>query len=60
LLVLGLIVYTPWGNAVFGTAPLACTALLVCLPFAVLMLLAEEIRKALVRRRNSRGALVAT
>jgi magnesium-transporting ATPase (P-type) len=44
------IVYTPLGQAVFGTAPLPFSVWLFMLPFALLMLLAEELRKLIVRR----------
>jgi sodium/potassium-transporting ATPase subunit alpha len=44
------IVYTPIGHAVFGTAPLPFPVWLFMLPFALLMLLAEELRKLIVRR----------
>ena len=44
------IVYTPWGNALFGTAPIESEVWLFCLPFAAGMLLAEELRKWLVGR----------
>ena len=44
------IVYTPAGNALFGTAPLAASAWLFVLPFALGMLALEEGRKAVVRR----------
>lgn len=46
---LALIVYSPWGNAVFQTAPLPVEVWLFILPFALLMLTLEEARKALVR-----------
>jgi len=45
------IVYTPAGNWVFGTAPLEAGVWLPMLPCALLMLGAEEVRKALARRR---------
>jgi len=45
------IVYTPWGNAAFGTAPIGAEAWLFMLPFAAAMLALEESRKAFVRRR---------
>jgi sodium/potassium-transporting ATPase subunit alpha len=45
------IVYTPWGNRLFGTAPLSGEAWLYMLPFALLLGLAEEARKAWSRRR---------
>lgn len=43
------VVYTPWGNALFGTAPLSADVWLLAVPFAFLLLVAEEVRKALVR-----------
>ena len=46
------IVYTPWGNRLFGTAPIALETWLFMLPFAAGMLLLEETRKALRRRRD--------
>ncbi len=55
-LVLG-IVYTPWGQAVFGTAALPFEVWLFMLPFAGAMFLLEEARKLLarlaVRRRGA-------
>ena len=47
------IVYTPVGNWLFGTAPLEAKAWLLALPFVLLMLAAEELRKAVARRRAS-------
>ena len=43
------IVYTPWGNAVFGTEPIRAEAWLFMLPFALAMLVLEELRKAVLR-----------
>jgi calcium-translocating P-type ATPase len=39
--------YTPWGNEIFGTAPIALDVWLFTLPFALGMLLIEELRKRL-------------
>ncbi len=59
LLVLGLaveaallaaIVYAPWGQRLFATAPLRLDAWLYMLPFALGLGIAEEVRKALARR----------
>ncbi|WNB77777.1 cation-translocating P-type ATPase [Methylomonas koyamae] len=53
LLEIGLIlaiVYTPWGNALFGAAPIGGEVWLFALPFALGMLALEEGRKWLVRR----------
>ena len=44
------IVYTPLGNRLFGTAPLGVEVWLYALPFALLLGVAEEGRKRLVRR----------
>lgn len=49
LLLLLLIVYTPWGNRLFGTEALGIEVWLFILPFMLVMLLAEELRKAVVR-----------
>ena len=52
------IVYTPVGNFVFGTAPIGADFWLFMLPFATAMVTGEEIRKWIVRtldgRRNGR------
>lgn len=44
------IVYHPFGNKIFGTAPLESNIWLILLPFSVILLTAEEIRKAVIRR----------
>jgi sodium/potassium-transporting ATPase subunit alpha len=44
------IVYHPLGNALFATAPLPWSLWLAFVPFALLLLFAEEARKYLVRR----------
>ncbi len=44
--------YTPWGNALLATAPLNGTTWAFMLPFAASMLVLEELRKALARRRK--------
>jgi magnesium-transporting ATPase (P-type) len=42
--------YTPWGNRVFGTAPIAVDVWRHVMPFALGMVALEEARKWLVRR----------
>ncbi len=54
LVLLALIAYTPWGNALFGTAPLEAGAWLFIISLMPAMLLIEELRKALVRRSIAR------
>ena len=44
------IVYTPWGQSIFGTAALPPEAWLFMLPFAAAMLLLEEARKLVARK----------
>jgi magnesium-transporting ATPase (P-type) len=45
------IVYTPCGQALFGTAPLPVAVWLFVLPFGVAMAALEELRKAVARAR---------
>jgi magnesium-transporting ATPase (P-type) len=49
-----LIDYTPWGNALFGTAPIPLAVWLFIIPFAFGMLALEELRKWFVRARPIR------
>jgi magnesium-transporting ATPase (P-type) len=42
--------YTSWGNSLFGTTPISINVWLYVVPFALTMLLLEELRKVLVRR----------
>jgi magnesium-transporting ATPase (P-type) len=51
---IALIDYTPWGNALFGTAPIQTAVWLFIVPFALAMLAAEESRKWIVRTGLSR------
>ena len=48
--------YTPTGNRLFGTAPIALDVWLQVLPFAVVMLLLEELRKLGFRVARARRA----
>lgn len=45
-----LINYTPWGNALFGTAPIPVSVWIFIVPFAVAMMLLEELRKWVFRK----------
>jgi calcium-translocating P-type ATPase len=49
LLLILAIDYTPWGNILFGTAPIPARVWLFVIPFALGMLMLEEVRKGLVR-----------
>lgn len=46
------IVYHPLGNTIFATSPLLLNVWLQLIPFALLLITAEELRKYLVRRRH--------
>jgi sodium/potassium-transporting ATPase subunit alpha len=52
LVLLMLIAYTPWGNALFGTAALDADVWLFIIAFMPGMLLVEELRKAILRRMS--------
>jgi len=52
LVLIAAIVYTPWGQALFGTAALPVEVWLYVLPFAAAMLALEEARKLLARKRG--------
>jgi calcium-translocating P-type ATPase len=49
LLLIIAIDYTSWGNVLFGTAPIPARVWLFTVPFALGMLVLEEVRKRLVR-----------
>jgi calcium-translocating P-type ATPase len=52
-----LIDYTAAGNSLFGTAPIGYHVWAFVLPFALTMLVLEEVRKATVRRREGADIL---
>jgi sodium/potassium-transporting ATPase subunit alpha len=43
------IVYHPFGNKIFGTAPINYSVWIILIPFSIVLLSAEEIRKAVIR-----------
>ena len=49
--------YTPWGNALFGTAPLPFAVWWIAGVFGALLWGMEEMRKLLVRRHESSLAI---
>jgi hypothetical protein len=53
---IALIDYTPWGNAVFGTAPIPLTVWLFIIPFAFGMVALEELLKWFVRSHGNQRA----
>lgn len=54
LVLAALIIYTPLGNAIFGCSPISAGVWLLLIPFALLLLVADEIRKYVVRRSAAR------
>jgi sodium/potassium-transporting ATPase subunit alpha len=60
LMLLGAIVYTPWGQALFGTDALPLEVWLFVLPFAAAMFVLEEGRKLAQRARGKRATLIAS
>ena len=50
LLLILAIDYTRWGNQLFGTAPIELRVWLFVIPFAVGMLILEELRKRIASR----------
>ena len=46
------IVYHPWGNRIFSTAPISMNIWLLLVPFMFLLFFAEEARKFFVRRKG--------
>ncbi|MFH1409422.1 MAG: HAD-IC family P-type ATPase [Nanoarchaeota archaeon] len=52
LIILGIIVYLPAANAFFDTHPLSLFELSLSIPFALLILLLDELRKVFIRRGN--------
>jgi sodium/potassium-transporting ATPase subunit alpha len=54
--IIALIDYTPWGHALFGTAPIPLAVWVFIIPFALAMIAFEETRKWIVRPRANRSA----
>jgi len=46
------IVYHPLGNKIFSTSPISFTIWLILIPFSLILLISEEMRKFFVRRIN--------
>ncbi len=55
-MLIALVDYTPWGNALFGTAPIPAAVWRFIVPFALGMVALEGLRKWLLRRRFNRPA----
>jgi sodium/potassium-transporting ATPase subunit alpha len=44
------IIYHPWGNKIFSTAPIPLTVWLILIPFALFLFSAAELRKLIMRK----------
>ena len=53
LLILAFIMYQPFVNAIFNTTPVPLEFVLLALPFAVLLFVADELRKYFIRRGST-------
>jgi len=53
LILAGLVIYTPPGNTLFGCSPIDAKVWLLLLPFGLLLLLADELRKVFLRRSQA-------
>jgi sodium/potassium-transporting ATPase subunit alpha len=53
LSLLTLIAYVPFMNTFFGTAPLELWHLMLSVPFAILIIIGDEMRRVFVRRENT-------
>jgi sodium/potassium-transporting ATPase subunit alpha len=50
---IGAIAYVPWLNPFFGSAPIGWVEIVIAIPFALLILVFDEVRKLLLRRGNT-------
>jgi sodium/potassium-transporting ATPase subunit alpha len=55
LLILSTIMFHPFANTIFGTAPVSMEYLVFAIPFAILLFVQDEIRKYYIRK----GSLLA-
>ncbi|NYT19182.1 MAG: HAD-IC family P-type ATPase, partial [Methanosarcinales archaeon] len=55
LLILSMIMFHPFANKIFGTAPVSIEYIALAIPFAILLFLQDEIRKYYIRK----GSLIA-
>jgi len=46
------IIYHPWGNKIFSTSPIAINVWLTLIPFAIILFIAEEIRKFIISNKE--------
>lgn len=51
VLLAAFIIYTPLGNSLFASSPIGINVWLLLIPFAVMLLVLDEVRKYVVRRR---------
>ena len=50
ILLSAIIIYQPWGNKIFSTAPIPYTIWMILIPFAILLFVAAEVKKLITRK----------
>jgi sodium/potassium-transporting ATPase subunit alpha len=50
------IIYHPWGNKIFSTAPIPYTIWMILIPFTILLFAAAEVRKLIMRKMKGRSS----
>jgi sodium/potassium-transporting ATPase subunit alpha len=50
ILLSAIIIYQPWGNKIFSTAPIPYTIWMILIPFAILLFVAAEVKKLIMRK----------
>jgi sodium/potassium-transporting ATPase subunit alpha len=54
MLILAFIIFHPFANTIFNTAPIPLEYILLAVPFALLLFAADEIRKYLISHGSTR------
>ncbi|OGW53242.1 MAG: ATPase [Nitrospirae bacterium RBG_13_43_8] len=56
ILLSAIIIYQPWGNKIFSTAPIPYTIWMILIPFAILLFVAAEVKKLITRNVKKRSS----
>ena len=51
------IIYHPWGNKIFSTAPIPYTVWMILVPFTILLFASAEVRKLIMRKVRERSSI---
>ncbi len=60
IILITIIVYTPWAQKIFGTASLSAEEWLFFVPFAICLFATEEMRKIILRRKRHFTSLIGS